>query len=272
MYICPKCGEKLVLSERSYRCANGHCYDLSSAGYVNLLMSGKSGIHGDSKEMLTCRRSFLSGGYYYPIILRLTQLITERYPEKRALTLLDAGCGEGYYTDALRAMLEQNGYSVSIFGIDVSKDGVMMAAKRYKGCNFAVASVNALPFPAESFDVVISLFAPIAESEFGRILKGDGMLITVSPSPKHLYGLKSAIYDDPYENEETTFAPEILAPIGKSMVEDRIELTSSDEITALFTMTPYYHKTSEVGKNKVKALEKLDTEIGFMFYTFGRKQ
>ena len=270
MYICPKCGEKLILNERSYRCVNAHCYDISSAGYVNLLMSGKSGIHGDSKEMLTCRRVFLSGGYYYPIILKLTELIVEKYPQKCTLNILDAGCGEGYYTDALRLALEKNGYSANIFGIDVSKDGVMMAAKRYKGCNFAVASVNALPFPAESFDVVISLFAPIAESEFGRIMKSDGMLITVSPSPRHLYGLKSAVYENPYENEETTFVPEILTSIGKSMVEDRIKLSYSDEITALFTMTPYYHKTSESGKNKVKALDSLDTEIGFMFYTFGK--
>ena len=267
MYKCPKCSENLILSKQSYRCSNGHCFDLSAKGYVNLLISAKSGIHGDSKEMLTSRRAFLSRGYYYPIIVRLAEIIKAKCKNKN-ITLLDAGCGEGYYTDALKTFLENDGYDVNMYGIDVSKDGVAMASKRYKKCNFAVASVNALPFGKATFDVVVSLFAPIAETEFNRILKDDGMLITVSPSPRHLYGLKAAVYDNPYENEETTFVPTVLRAVGKSVFEDRVVLSSSEEISALFTMTPYYHKTDERGKMKIKALESLSTEIGFMFYSF----
>ncbi|MBQ4137566.1 MAG: methyltransferase domain-containing protein [Clostridia bacterium] len=270
MYICPKCGCELLLEKQSYKCSVGHCFDLSAKGYVNLLMSGKSGIHGDSKEMLAARRSFLSLGHYYQIIERLTYIIRDRVIEKRDIVILDAGCGEGYYTDAVRNSLEKTGYSVKIFGIDVSKDGVTMAAKRYKECDFAVASVNALPFPDGCFDVVLSLFAPIAEKEFYRVLKKDGLMITVSPSPKHLYGLKAAVYDRPYENEETTFEPAFFKRCGKEVYEGEIELISEDEISALFTMTPYCHKTNELGKFRVKQLEKLKTEIGFMFYIFAK--
>ena len=268
MYICPKCKKGLTLTDKSYRCSRGHCFDLSSKGYVNLLMSGKSGIHGDNKEMLLSRRAFLSCGYYYSIILRLAEIITEKYADKRQITVLDAGCGEGYYADALRLVLEKDGYKVKIYGIDVSKDGVAMAAKRYKECEFAVASVNALPFGDGCFDIVLSLFAPIAESEFCRVMKKEGTLITVSPSPRHLYGLKSAVYEHPYENEETTFEPNFLRLVGKSVFETEISLTSSEEISSLFTMTPYYYKTDENGKAKVKVLQSLDTEIGFMFYRF----
>lgn len=268
MYICPKCRDTLALTDRSYVCPRGHCFDISAKGYVNLLMSGKSGIHGDSKEMLVARREFLSLGHYRPIILRLTEILVEKYPERETLNILDAGCGEGYYTDALRASLENAGYSVNIFGIDVSKDGITMAAKRYKDCSFAVASVNSLPFSDGCFDAVVSLFAPIAENEFSRVLKTDGALITVSPSPKHLYGLKSAIYDHPYENEETTFVPVIMKHASKSTVKMEMQLDKAADISALFTMTPYYHKTDEVGKARVKQLDALRSEIGFMFYVY----
>lgn len=268
MYVCPKCSNKLVLENRSYRCSDGHCFDLSSKGYVNLLMSGKSGTHGDNKEMLSARRAFLSRGYYYPIILRLAEIITAKYEKGRELTILDAGCGEGYYTDALRVILQEKGYSIKIYGVDVSKDGVAMAAKRYKECAFAVASVNALPFADECFDVIVSLFAPIAESEFCRVLRTDGVLITVSPSPRHLFGLKAAVYEHPYENEETTFVPDILRSVEKFVYGSEVKLSSSEEISNLFTMTPYYYKTDECGRNKVKEMRSLVTEIGFMFYTF----
>ena len=272
MYICPKCQNKLTLSSQTYKCPQGHCFDLSSKGYVNLLLSGKSGIHGDSKEMLVSRREFLSMGYYAPIIKELGEILAQKFETAKEITILDAGCGEGYYSDGLRNELETRGISATIYGIDVSKDGVAMAAKKYKQCSFSVASVNALPFPSESFDAVVSLFAPIAENEFDRVLKKQGVLVTVSPSPKHLFGLKKAVYDTPYENEETTFTPTLFDTSGKKEYYGEITLRNSTEIANLFKMTPYYHKTGTEGKEKLAALNSLDTEIGFMFYNFNKKQ
>lgn len=270
MYICPKCKEELVLSEHSYKCRNGHCFDISAKGYVNLLMSGKSGIHGDNKDMLIARRDFLSLGHYSPIIRRLAEVIKRKYPNKKELTVLDAGCGEGYYTGALASFLSENGYTVKMAGIDVSKDGVAMAAKRYKQCDFAVASVNSLPFPDSHFDAVVSLFAPIAEKEFYRVLKPTGTLITVSPSPRHLYGLKSAVYANPYENEETTFAPELFCEEEKIVFSGEMILQKQSDINNLFKMTPYYYKTNDEGRNRAENIGNLRTEIGFMFYVFKR--
>lgn len=268
MYICPICRNVLNFSDPSYRCDNGHCFDHSAKGYVNLLVSGKSGIHGDSKEMLLSRREFLSLGHYEPIIRMLAEIVSQNKAEKKILRILDAGCGEGYYTEGLRSALLEFGITPEIYGIDVSKDGVLLAAKRYKACNFAVASVNALPFPDGYFDVIVSLFAPIAEKEFYRTLSSSGTLITVSPSPRHLYGLKTAIYDIPYENEETTFSAELFTQAGKDTISSVMKLHSKDEISNLFKMTPYYHKTDRIGKERVYALDSIETEIGFMFYTF----
>lgn len=266
MFICPKCKERLVAQNNCYKCVSGHAFDISSKGYVNLLLSQKSGIHGDSKEMLSARRSFLELGHYSPIITKLCDIIERDC--KKTVNILDAGCGEGYYTGKLCYELLNRGIKAEIYGIDVSKDGIGMAAKRYKQCRFAVSSVNELCFPDSSFDYVISLFAPISESEFERVMKPDGALITVSPAPRHLWGLKSLVYDNPYENEETTFTPLMLRMTEADTVESEMTLNTADDIENLFKMTPYYHKTSLAGKQKVNALERLQTYIGFMIYKF----
>ena len=64
MLLCPVCGNQLEQKDGSYRCIKGHCFDISSTGYVNLLLSGgkASGVHGDSKEMVRARQDFLSKG------------------------------------------------------------------------------------------------------------------------------------------------------------------------------------------------------------------
>ena len=182
--------------------------------------------------------------------------------------MLDAGCGEGYYSERLRQKLSEKFSNVDIYGIDVSKDAVAMAAGAYKNIQYSVASVNKLPFPDCSFDIIVSLFAPISEAEFHRVLRKNGILITVSPAPRHLFGLKTAVYDSVYENEETTFVPRLLTPLKNESYSSVMTLSNNKEIYDLFMMTPYYYKTGSKGRASVEELSSLKTEIGFMFYTF----
>ena len=268
MYVCPKCKLPLSVEKNSYKCRNGHCYDISSKGYVNLILGSKSGGHGDNKEMLAARRQFLSLDHYLPIVAQLADIIQLSIGAENIIRILDAGCGEGYYTSALYEELKKRGISTTIYGVDVSKEGIAMAAKKYKSCFFSVASVNALPFSDGSFDVVLSLFAPIAEKEFYRVLKTAGSMITVSPSPRHLLGLKKEIYDNVYENEETTFVPQFFAHAESSAWNGEMMLFNNLDINNLFKMTPYYYKTDEKGRLRVNALQSLTTEIGFMFYRY----
>ncbi|MBE6609153.1 MAG: methyltransferase domain-containing protein [Ruminococcaceae bacterium] len=266
MYICPKCSQKLIRNENTYKCELGHSYDIASAGYVNLILSSKkSAVHGDNKEMIDARRRFLSLGHYSAIPNILFDLIRSYINDSDGINILDAGCGEGYYTGALADKCSSDDISANIYGVDVSKDAVLPAAKRYKSINFAVASVNALPFANERFDVVLSLFAPLAEKEFHRVLKNGGILITVSPSPRHLFGLKEKIYDTPYLNPITTFEPEILTKANEIIHSEKIHLSSQNEIQDLFKMTPYYYNTGKKDIEKLSPLSDLDTEIGFVF-------
>jgi 23S rRNA (guanine745-N1)-methyltransferase len=223
----------------------------------------KDGLHGDNKDMISARRRFLNQGYYSIIIDKLSDIIIN-YRKKHNLsstTILDAGCGEGYYSGGIYKALsltcsEDSGSpkAYDIYGIDVSKEAILLASKTYKEIKLSVASINALPFQSKSFNIVISLFAPLSENEFHRVLKDDGILITVSPSPRHLFGLKEQIYEKPYENPISTFFSSKFKRIQEDIITSEITLSSSEVISDLFSMTPYYYNTDKSGKEKVKTL------------------
>ena len=263
MYICPKCSTALSLCGNSYKCVSGHSYDVSASGYVNLLLGSKRGVHGDNKEMITARREFLRLGHYFPIVATLSSIIEQS--KKTDIRILDAGCGEGYYTAALKKALSDHGINAEIYAIDVSKDAVMLASKSHKDISFSVASINALPFRDRTFDYVLSLFAPLCEEEFSRVLTSDGVLITVSPSENHLFGLKAAIYDTPYKNPPSTFENKILHKTSEISDEWEITLDRQEDIENLFKMTPYYYNTGAKGVEKACSLTSLTTVIGFAY-------
>lgn len=138
-FSCPVCHLPLWEKEGSFRCANRHCFDRSSAGYVNLLPSNhkNSKDPGDAKGMITARRSFLSKEYYRPLLDALSALSLAYCREKKLShpVLLDAGCGEGYYTDGVCSALQTHEIFSQGFGVDISKHAAQWAAKRRRFSN-----------------------------------------------------------------------------------------------------------------------------------------
>lgn len=254
MLCCPVCGMPLCRNERTLRCENNHSFDVAKEGYVNLLRTGKSGdLIGDNKISARCRRDFLNKGYYAPLKDALVNLFREREG-----TLLDICCGEGYYT----ATLGEND-ALSVFGFDISREMVRLAAKRGCGTYF-VANMASIPVADASFDYAVHLFAPFNEKEFCRILKPGGRLYTVIPGKEHLFGLKQAVYDTPYYNDEKLPETQELKFSGIQKITATITLTSQEDIDAVFRMTPYYFHTSLRDKEKLSALDTLDTPISFV--------
>ena len=117
--ICPVCGQALKKAEKAYVCAQSHAYDIAKNGYINLLLSGSGRERGDNDEMVAARRAFLSGGYYRPLSDGLSAL-AKKYAGGDGQVLLDAGCGEGYYTAACAALLGAD----RVFGFDISRGAV----------------------------------------------------------------------------------------------------------------------------------------------------
>ena len=259
---CPVCGGALEKAENVWRCGAGHCFDASKYGYVNLLMSNKSSKkrHGDDRAMVLSRSAFLEKGYYSCLRDCLCRLALECCGD--AADILDAGCGEGWYSAGVRGYLEERGVRVSMAGVDISREALRAAARR-GGMQLAVAGVGALPVGDESCDIVMNIFAPHDDAEFRRVLRRGGALIKAVPLERHLLGLKRAVYDEPYENPAPDYSPAGFEPAAREDIHARLHLDSQEDIRALFMMTPYYYKTSARDQEKLFALKSLDTELGF---------
>lgn len=268
LFICPLCGSALERNEKSYICPLGHSYDVSAEGYVHLLPANKkhSKLPGDDKNMVRARSRFLSGGFYQPLQSVLSALVLELSSDSPAI--LDSGCGEGYYTQGIFDALTRAGKAPLAAGIDISKEAVRLAAKRLKNAEFAVASAYHLPLADESVDFVINCFSPLCVSEFKRVIKADGYFIYVVPAPRHLWELKCAVYNNPYENERVCAEYEGFRQREAVQLAKRIAVSDRQSIADLFTMTPYFWKTPQEGVQRLLSLDKLDTEISFDIYVY----
>lgn len=263
VFICPVCAERLDISGKSYVCCNRHSFDIARSGYVNLLLSKHIGkaVHGDNKLMLRARRDFLEAGYYSPLCEKVAE-ITVKFA-KNGSVVLDAGCGEGYYSVAINDYLCQQNIATEMYGIDISKDAVEMAAKRKSGITFAAASVFHLPVVTKSCDILLTMFAPYCGEEYRRVLNDRGIMIMVIPSENHLWELKSAIYDVPYKNNVNPYELDGFEFLGSERVTFCMKITEKSSISDLFSMTPYYYRTGKVEQERLNALETLETQADF---------
>ena len=265
LFSCPVCGLPLQRQGKSLVCEKNHCFDLARQGYVNLLRSNQSSSkrHGDDSLMVAARQEFLDGGYYACLSDAVNRLLTARLAKNARV--LDVGCGEGYYTARLRAAL---GEDALLCGIDISRQALIAAHRRDNALELAVASSAQLPVGQGSVDAVLNIFAPLSAEETHRVLKPGGLLLRAVPLKEHLMGLKRAVYDTPYENPdpESAFAPFRL--LERVEVREQLVLTENRQIRNLFSMTPYYYKTSRADQQKLEALEHLETELAFCLFLY----
>ncbi len=257
-FCCPVCKDALFIRPDGLRCFRGHHFDKAKQGYVNLLRSNSSSGHGDDKLMVAARSAFLNKGYYAP----LKDAVAAAVGSGRAV--LDAGCGEGYYTAALA-----DGNAVC--GVDVSKEALKVAARRAPTAEFAVASVAALPLAEGSVDTVVNIFAPDANAEYLRVLIPHGRLVTALPCEDHLWELKAAVYDTPYKNPAPAIRREGFRVVDAKPLCYEITLNNNADILALFQMTPYYYKTSRTDQQKLEALTTLTTRLAFLVTVYEKE-
>lgn len=259
-FICPVCREPLELKGNSYFCLNNHCFDRSRKGFVNLLCTNKAG-HGDDKLMIQSRKAFLEKGYYRPLLNVLEKQLTA--VANNGNTVLDCGCGECWYTADLYETLKKSGIETDFFGIDVSKEAISAGASRNKAIHLAVATVFNVPLPDNSCDIILSLFAPSAPDEYLRLLKKGGYFITAFPMEEHLWELKKAVYENPYKNTVSDMKMSGFELVENDTVHETVKICTNEDILSLFSMTPYYYKTSVQDKAKLDRLNELSVQIHF---------
>lgn len=271
IFICPVCGGKIKSENRTWKCSSGHCFDLSASGYVNLLRPGKmkNRTAGDDRGMVASRTGFLSAGYYEKNRDTLLSLIFEFMPAgKQGGVIIDDGCGEGYYTNAVAKMFPE----AFVVGIDASKYACEAASKSAKrggisNCTYSVASLSDQPIRDGSADVIISLFSPCDYNEFVRILKPGGKVIIGSAGRDHLYELKEILYGADNVRVNEPFLHEERAKGSGLVFESRRELKyettvcGNSDVMSLFAMTPYYWRTPKSGAEALSNVEKLSVKV-----------
>lgn len=238
---------------------------------MHLLPSNRQNakLPGDNPDMVRARRNFLNKGYYAHLLESLSTAAKAYLPENGVL--LDAGCGEGYYTKGVRETMAQLGRSAAFYGVDISKTAADLAARSDKQTDYAVGSVFHLPVQSQSCDMVLSIFAPYCGEEFRRVLKSDGCLVMAIPAAKHLWELKCAVYDKPYENSVKDYELEGFAFTDKLTAKKVITLENPQDIADLFSMTPYAYRTGEKERSRLAALERLTTQTEFEILIYHRK-
>lgn len=261
IWSCPNCTAHLTCSRNHWRCPNGHCFDSAREGYVNLLPAHHkhSKTPGDPPEMVLARRRLLATGLYEPLANTITELLA-----KRAVTsLLDIGCGEGYYDGQLTSGIR----NLKLFGVDIAKPAVRIAAKAFPGHQYAVASNSRLPVIDNAVDAVLKVFAPSNDAETLRVLKPEGVYLEVGPDSRHLWELRSALYDTPFEHKALRDALSGTTLLEYGVCAFTREL-SHEQINDLVLATPFAYRGHREKRRQLmaRASMAISTEFGWRLY------
>lgn len=264
--ICPVCGAALEPQGAAWRCVQGHCFDVARQGYVNLLtVTQKHSRHpGDTREMVAARRAFLDAGWYAPIAKTLADLVRRFCPE--TASVLDAGCGEGYY-------LSQLGWVPERWGIDISRDAVRYAAVRDRSAHWLTATAAHLPFADGGFDCVLSMFALTAGAEFARVLRPGGIFVQVLAGQNHLPGLKSIIYPAHVEKEKMLHpALPGFGLLHTQTLRFSFSLPDAQSVHDLLYMTPHVWRITKRGAEALAQTAQLTDTAEVIFNIYGRQE
>lgn len=107
------------------------------------------------------------------------------YREIKPSSVLDVGCGEGYFTEHIKEIDPR----VRVTAVDLSMDMARRASSSYPGIDFLLASIYKLPFEDNSWDMVTAIEVLehledpiIAIGELKRVAKKD-LLLSVPNEP-----------------------------------------------------------------------------------------
>ena len=235
-FACPICQENLTLVESSLKCNNRHSFDLAKFGYVNLAPQIKQSANYD-KENFQNRQQILEAGFYQAILEAVSDLLSN---SKNAKTILDIGCGEGFYS----RKLQERHPDKTFYAFDISKDSVQIAAKSEPNwaVNWFVGDLARLPIKDASMDILLDIFSPANYGEFRRVLSKDGILIKVIPTKNHLKEIRQKVQDQltnkDYSNQDIKNHFQEHFTILSSQTASLTKTITADQLQALLSMTP----------------------------------
>ncbi|WP_114865987.1 putative RNA methyltransferase [Streptococcus pneumoniae] len=235
-FACPICQENLTLLETNFKCCNRHSFDLAKFGYVNLAPQIKQSANYD-KENFQNRQQILEAGFYQAILNAVSDLLAS---SKTTTTILDIGCGEGFYS----RKLQESHSEKTFYAFDISKDSVQIAAKSEPNwaVNWFVGDLARLPIKDANMDILLDIFSPANYGEFRRVLSKDGILIKVIPTENHLKEIRQRVQDQltnkEYSNQDIKEHFQEHFTILSSQTASLTKTITAEQLQALLSMTP----------------------------------
>ncbi|WP_257009714.1 putative RNA methyltransferase [Evansella halocellulosilytica] len=259
MFTCPICYSSMrVVLLSSLICTNNHTFDFTKQGYVNLLQNQVKTKY--RKDLFESRRNLIITSRFFALLTEEIAHIIKRHTDKKeSLTVLDAGCGEGSHLITICNKINSRFSKITRAGIDISKEGVLVAAKHYPNNIWCVADIADPPFKASQFDVILNILSPAKYEAFQSLLKENGLIIKVVPQSNYLKELREAIHGDikkDYTNNETVERfYEHFSIVDHSRLRYTIDLEQSC-LDSLVKMTPL---SWTAATEQITAFTKLDS-------------
>ena len=238
--VCPVCASPLTRAGDDFACGNRHRLNVNRKGCLNVLSTQVDSCY--DADLFTARRRVFDAGCYDAVADAIEALLPQQNQR-----LLDAGCGDGWYLNALLTCHE----TWCGAGVDISRDAIMQATNLPCTALWVVGDLRRLPFADGSFTAVLDVLTPANYDEFRRILATGGLLIKVYPGSGYLKELRAARGMSPYEEGQVdAYLREKATIVG----EKRVTVTHAvnDDLWRDFVwMTPLMQDLSTEEKNAI---------------------
>lgn len=221
LLACPLCRGTLAAEGTALRCPAGHSFDVASTGYVNLL--ARPVKTGYDSALFEARRRVCAAGFFNALLDEIVPIINALHMENPIV--LDAGCGEG--SQLAYVAKATNAFGI---GVDLSKEGVRVAAREHPGLVWLVGDLARLPLADVSVDAIINVLSPSNYAEFNRALAPGGLCVKAAPGEGYLRELRHALYDGSREEHSNA---SVAVLFGHSFTD-----VTQREVRAEFPVTP----------------------------------
>lgn len=256
LFHCPICQERMhVVELRSLVCTQNHTFDFAKQGYLNFLTKPPKTKY--DRELFEARHILMdSGQFFAPVLGKIAEIISENCTQlQEELIILDAGCGEGTHLYTLCQEYLPKEKKVVGAGIDIAKEGILVAAKYFDHFIWCVADLANSPFRDQTFHVILNILSPANYEEFHRLLKQKGLLVKVVPTGDYLKEIRQILFTAPekqtYSNEAVVeHFQESFQLIDRKRVEYTTDL-QGEYLNALVQMTPL---TWSVSQERIKRI------------------